>query len=196
MDSCLSLRSLRFPCPGNSRAPLQAVIPVMQAVGGLAFRPEQLASRPPIWVPEEIGREAESHLVVGQAKVPQLREGWGQRLVPGLQWLHRKNLEYGRKCTYLGCLRRKKKNQSQSALMIKKLKIAKGQNTLPMACGGKNDHCREAGPKGTCGVIKEDVSKGPEFWLQVLWGHVWANSPAPKVPVPSSLRPKDNIALV
>lgn len=50
--------------------------------------------------------------------------------------------------------------------MIKKLKSAEDQQTLPMACGGKNDHCREAWPKHTSKVIKEDVSKGPEFWLQ------------------------------
>lgn len=86
----------------------------MPGIGGLAFRPEQLASHPPICAPEEISRKAESHLVVGQAKVPQLWEGRGQCLVPGLQRLHRKNLECGRKCTYLGCLRRKKKSELKS----------------------------------------------------------------------------------
>lgn len=57
----------------------------MKGTGGLAFRPEQLTPHPPVCAPEERGREAESHLVVGQAKVPQLWEGQGQRLVPRFQ---------------------------------------------------------------------------------------------------------------
>lgn len=43
-------------------------------------------------------------LVVGQAKAPQLGEGRGQRLVPRLQRVHGKNLEYRRKSTDLGRL--------------------------------------------------------------------------------------------
>lgn len=66
------------------------------------------------------------------------------------------------------CVLEEKKIPSQSALLIKKLKATEGQHALPMGCGEKNSHCRGAWTEDTSGVIKEDVSKGPEFWFQVL----------------------------
>lgn len=50
----------------------------------------------------------------------------------------------------------------------KRLNAAKGQETLPTEGDGKKNHSREAWPKETSRVIMGDVTKGPEFWFQVL----------------------------
>lgn len=49
-----------------------------------------------------------------------------------------------------------------------KLNAAKGQQTLLTEGDGKNDHSREAWLKETSRIVMGDVTKGPEFWFQVL----------------------------
>lgn len=67
----------------------------------------------------------------------------------------------------LGVLEGKKKSKSK-CLDDKGVDSHRGPACPSYGCGEKNSHCRETWTEDTSRVIKEDVSKGPEFWFQVL----------------------------